>query len=67
MIRIALSTSFALRSTIFRSAISRTLSLESRPTFSRFGSPEPFSMPAAFRISSAAGGCFRTNVNERSS
>ena len=37
------------------------------PTLLRFGSPEPFSMPIACRISTAAGGVFVTNVNERSS
>ena len=67
MMRIAFSMSFALRSAIFFSAISRTCAWLSLATFSRFGSPEPFSTPAACLISSAAGGCFVTNVNERSS
>src|SRR2546423_4129153 len=38
-----------------------------RPTFSRCGSPEPFSMLMAWRIRTAAGGVLVTNVNERSS
>ena len=37
------------------------------PTFSRFGSPEPLSIPAACLISTAAGGVFVMKVNERSS
>ena len=67
MMRIALSRSLALRSAIFFSAISRTCDWLSRATFSRFGSPEPFSTPAACLISSAAGGCFVMNENDRSS
>ena len=37
------------------------------PTFTRFGSAEPLSIPSAWRISTAAGGVLVTNVNERSS
>src|SRR3954453_3201895 len=67
MIFIAWSTSCALRSLSFFSAIERSWSWLMRPTFSRCGSPEPFSMPIAWRISTAAGGVLVTNVNERSS
>ena len=37
------------------------------PTLLRFGSPEPFSIPIAWRISTAAGGVLVMKVNERSS
>ena len=37
------------------------------PTLLRFGSPEPLSSPIACLISTAAGGVFVMNVNERSS
>jgi hypothetical protein len=67
MIRAAISTSFALRSAIFFCAMSSTCACVSVATLSRLGTPEPFSMPAACLISSAAGGCFRMNENERSS
>jgi hypothetical protein len=40
------------------------LSFDTRPTVSRFASPEPFSTPAALRRRSAAGGVLRMNVNE---
>ena len=48
-------------------AISRTWSLVSLPTFSLCGTPEPFCRPAAFLISSAAGGVLVMKVNDRSS
>ena len=48
-------------------AISRTWSLVSLPTLSLCGTDEPLARPAAFLISSAAGGVFVMNVNERSS
>ena len=67
MILAAWSTSCALRSASFFSAIARTCSLVIVPTLLRFGSPEPFSIPIAWRISTAAGGVFVTKVNERSS
>jgi hypothetical protein len=67
MIFMACSTSWALRSFIFVSAIWRTWSWVSRPTLSLFGSGDPFSIPAACLISSAAGGCLVTNENDRSS
>src|SRR5919204_5684094 len=37
------------------------------PTLLRFGSPDPFSIPTAWRISTAAGGVLVMNVNDRSS
>src|SRR4051794_25377850 len=67
MIFIAWSTSWALRSCSFFSAIARSWSVLMRPTFSRCGSPEPFSMPIAWRISTAAGGVLVMKVKERSS
>src|SRR4051794_8177033 len=47
MILAAWSTSWALRSPSFFSAIARTCSLVIVPTFTRLGSPEPLSMPMA--------------------
>src|SRR5919197_2147949 len=64
---IACSTSRALRSSSFVSAICWTCARVRRPTFSRFGSPEPFSRFSASLISTAAGGVFVMNVNDRSS
>ena len=37
------------------------------PTFSRLGSPEPFAIPSASRISTAAGGVLVMKSKERSS
>src|SRR5262249_39067017 len=65
--RIACSMSRALRSGIFVSAIWRTWSRVRRPTFSRFGSPEPFSMRSASLIRTAAGGALVMKSNDRSS
>src|SRR3954468_20154764 len=67
MIRAACSTSRAFRSGIFVSAIWRTCARVSRPTFSRFGSPEPLSIRSASLMRTAAGGVFVMKVNERSS
>src|SRR5207302_8924624 len=64
---IASSTSRAFRSGIFVSAIERSWERERRPTFARFGSPEPDSSPRVSLISTAAGGVLVMNVNERSS
>ena len=64
MISAAASTSRAFRSGIFASAIWRTCSRVSRPTFSRFGSPEPFSIRSASLIRTAAGGVFVMKSNE---
>src|SRR6266540_3593775 len=66
-ISIACSTSRAFRSGIFASAIRRSWSRVRRPTFSRFGSPEPFSSRSASLISTAAGGVLVMKSNERSS
>ena len=55
-ISIACSTSRAFRSGIFASAIDWSCARDSRPTFSRFGSPEPFSSRSASLIRTAAGG-----------
>src|SRR5690606_128120 len=63
----AVSTSLALRSAILSSAISRTWSAERCPTLSVCGVAEPDLTPAAFLMSSAAGGVFVMNENERSS
>src|SRR2546429_961620 len=64
---IACSTSRALRSWSFASAMCRSWAWESRPTLSRFGSDDPFSRFSASLIRTAAGGVFVMNVNERSS
>src|ERR1700691_698292 len=67
MIFTASSTSCALRSASLRSAISRNCASVILPTLLRLGSPEPFSNLSGWRMSTAAGGVFVTNVNERSS
>jgi hypothetical protein len=67
MIRLAMSTSLALRSFIFISAISVSCASVSLATLVLCGSPEPFATPAAYLISSAAGGVLVMKVNERSS
>jgi hypothetical protein len=63
----AWSTSRAFRSFIFSSAIDRTWSRLSRPTFVRFGSAEPFSSRSASLIRTAAGGVFVMKSKLRSS
>ena len=67
MIFEAASMSFAFRSACLVSAIWRTWSLVSLPTLVVCGVGEPFCSPAAFLMSSAAGGVFRMNVKLRSS
>src|SRR3954468_6537281 len=67
MILAAWSMSFAFRSAIFASAMSRTCCWVIFATLLRFGSPEPLGMPAASLIRTAAGGVFVMNVNDRSS
>src|ERR1700709_993954 len=67
MILIAASMSLALRSAILVSAISRTWALVRLATLVFCGTAEPFSTPAALRMSRAAGGVLVTKVNERSS
>ncbi len=64
MIFIAASMSLAFRSGIFCSAISRSWSLLSEATLVLWGSPEPLATPAAFLISSAAGGVFVMKASE---
>ena len=64
IILIADSTSAALRSGIFKVAISRTWSWEIFATFVLFGTPEALSIPAAFLSKTAAGGVFVINVKE---
>ena len=64
---IAASMSLALRSSSFVWAISRTWSLVSDATLVVCGVGEPLATPAAFLMSSAAGGVFVMKVNERSS
>ena len=59
--------SLAFRSGILVSAISRTCAWVILATLVLCGSPEPFSTPAAFWISSAAGGVLMMKVKERSS
>src|SRR3954451_10423185 len=67
MISIACSTSRAFRSSIFVSAIDCSWSRRSRPTLSRFRSPEPFSSRSASLIRTSAGGVLVMKSNERSS
>src|ERR1700676_1637153 len=67
MIRIAWSMSYALRSCIFSSAISRTWSRDTVPTLARLGVGEPLSTPAAFLSRLYAGGVLVMKVNVRSS
>src|SRR5680860_944468 len=67
MICIAPSMSLALRSGSLVSAISRSLAPVILPTVPRLGTPDPLSIPAAFRMSTAAGGVFVMKVKERSS
>jgi len=65
-IRIAASTSLALRSFIFSSAISFTCWRVTVPTLFLFGVPEPLARPAAFFRRTAAGGVFRIKEKVRS-
>ena len=67
MIFSAASIELAFRSAIFTCAISRSWAVVTVPTFVLCGSPLPFSTPAAFLISSGAGGVLVMKVNERSS
>ena len=67
MILVAASRSLAFRSGILRSAIWRAWSTVIEPTFSLCGSPEPFSIPAASLIRTAAGGVLVMKSKERSS
>src|SRR5205823_6165916 len=67
MIFAAWSMSCALRSVSLVLAISRTWSQVTLATLVLCGSPEPFSTPAAFSSSFAAGGVFSLKSNDRSS
>src|SRR3954452_573053 len=67
MIFAAWSTSCALRSGSFFSAIARSWACVILPTLSRCGSPEPLARLIACLMSTAAGGVLVTKVNERSS
>jgi hypothetical protein len=58
---------FALRSGILVCAISRTCAAVTEPTLSVCGVPLPLSTPAAFLISSGAGGVLVMNENDLSS
>src|ERR1700732_3596026 len=65
-VRTAESRFVVLRSTSLILAISCTCFLVTLPTLLRFGSAEPFTMPAARSSRIEAGGVFRMNVNVRS-
>src|SRR3954451_955346 len=67
MIFSAAARSFALRSSSLVLAISLIWALLSVATLTVWGVGEPLATPAAFLISSAAGGVFVMKVNERSS
>ena len=60
--RMAWSSSFAFKSFAFSLAISASCFFVTLPTLSRFGTPEPLAMPAAFLRSAAAGGVLVMNV-----
>src|SRR6266446_3977317 len=66
MMRIAASIVVALRSAILVSAIWRICSAVTVPIFSRFGVPDPLTMPAACFSKAEAGGDFVMNEKERS-
>src|SRR5438552_2763838 len=63
---IAASISLAFKSGIFSSAMLRTWARVTFPTFCRFDVGLPFSIPASFFRSTAAGGVLVMNVNVRS-
>src|SRR6266571_1948019 len=65
-IAIAASSELALRSGILISAIFLTWARVTLPTFCRLEVGEPFSIPASFLRSTAAGGVFVMKVKERS-
>ena len=67
MIFSAASIELALRSGIFVSAICRSCAAVSVPTLVLCGSLLPLSTPAAFLISSGAGGVLVMKVKDRSS
>src|SRR5215207_9156693 len=65
-IGIADSIESVLRSGIFISAILRICACVTEPTLVLFGDPEPFSIPASFFNSTAAGGVLRMKVKDLS-
>ena len=67
MIFSAAAIELAFRSAILTWAMSRTWALVTEPTFVLCGSPLPFWTPAAFLISSGAGGVLVMKENDRSS
>src|SRR5690349_23553239 len=66
IIAIADSSESQLRSGSLSSAILRICARVTRPTLLRFGWPEPFSIPASFLRSTAAGGVFVMKVKDLS-
>ena len=64
MVFIAAAKLVVFRSGILVLAISSIFAREMVPTFSRFGLPEPFGIPAAFFKRSAEGGVLVSKVNE---
>src|SRR5271163_1088756 len=66
MVRIAESRLVVLRSTSFNCAISCTCFFVTLPTLLRFGSAEPFTIPAARNSKIDAGGVFKIKVKVRS-
>src|SRR5205807_1481058 len=66
MVRTAASRLAAVRSGCLSFAISSSCLREILPTFAVLGVPEPFSIPIALRMSTAAGGVFITKVKLRS-
>ena len=63
---IAVSMFAAFRSGILISAILRTCSFVSWPTFVLFGTPEADSRPSSFLMRTGAGGVFVMKLNVRS-
>src|SRR2546428_10466110 len=63
-IRMAAARSLELRSGFLSSAISRTWAGVTFATLTRFGSPDPFAMPAARFRSTAAGGGLELKGNQ---
>ena len=66
MLFTAASTDAAFKSGIFCVAISRTCFSVTLPFFYLLGVPDPFSIPAAFFSSTAAGGVLVIKLNVRS-
>ena len=60
----AASLSLAFKSSIFSVAILMACSKVNLPTLSRFGTPDPFSIPTSFLINSATGGFLSMKVKD---